>query len=81
MSTAQYANPFRTWATLASELRDRFSAELGAGESEKTPWAIDLLASMSAIATRCKALGITLERMEQHDPAAFEAFLRALEGG
>jgi hypothetical protein len=77
MDIGKLANPFHTWAELARGLRCRFLAEVG---DDPSPHATQVLAELAEMITRCECLGISLEHMHRHDPKAFDAFLRALEG-
>ena len=70
-------NPFRTWAELARGLRYRFVTELG--DARPSPYATQVLAMLAALGTHCGHLGQAFAELGQKDPAALEAFLRALE--
>jgi hypothetical protein len=71
------ANPFHVWGQLARGLRDRFVAELG--ECEKSAYTGEMLGKLAALTTSCEHLGLSLRRLQQNDPAAYLAFVRALE--
>lgn len=73
-----FANPFRVWAELAGDLRDRLVAELG-DERPFSPYAGELVGELAAIVTRCEHLGVSLQRANDRDPKTYDAFLRALE--
>jgi hypothetical protein len=77
MNIGDFANPFHTWAELTTGLRDRFVAELG--DQAITPYSGEVLGELAAMITRCEHMGIKLERLNQSDPKAFDAFVRALE--
>ena len=77
MDTTEVMNPFRVWSELARGLLDRFVAELG---NERSPYTGEMLGQLAGIITHSQHLGASLERLRQHDPKAYEAFLRALEG-
>ena len=71
-------NPFQIWAGLGRGLRDNFVAELG----EQKPFSAytgEILGMLAEMTTRCDHLGMALQRLQEHDAAAFDAFLRALE--
>jgi hypothetical protein len=70
-------NPFRTWAELVRGLRDRFVAGLGE-ERPVSAHAGEVLGQLAALATRCDHMGATLQRLQDGDPAAFDAFVEAL---
>jgi hypothetical protein len=78
MDMGTMANPFKTWAVLVEGLRDRFVANLG--KEPISPYAGELLGQMAAIATRCDHLSVCLQRLQDGDRKAFDAFLQALEG-
>jgi hypothetical protein len=71
------ANPFKVWAELARDLRDRFVAELG--EPPYSPYAREVLGELAAMITCCENLGVMLQRLDECDQEAFDAFVRALE--
>jgi hypothetical protein len=71
-------NPFAVWAELACGLRDRLVSELG-DERPFRPYAGELVGELAAIITRCQHLGVALQHLFEHDPKAYDAFLRALE--
>jgi hypothetical protein len=77
MDMGTISNPFKTWAQLVTDLRDRFVANLGS--EPPSPHAGELLGQLAAIATRCDHLSATLSRLQGNDPRAFDAFLAALE--
>ena len=71
-------NPFASWAEAARNLSDRFVIELGS-ERPFGPYVSGIVGKLEALATQCHHLSLALERLPETDPAAFEAFLRALE--
>jgi hypothetical protein len=77
MSIGDFANPFCTWAELVRGLRDRFVAELG--DQAVTAYSGEVLGELAGLITRCEHIGVRLERLNQNDPKAFDAFVRALE--
>jgi hypothetical protein len=72
------ANPFHVWAHLARGLRDRFVAELDEGKP-RSAYAGEVVGMLAGMVTRCEHMGLSLRRLQQNDPEAFAAFLRALE--
>ena len=79
MDMATLANPFRVWSQLARGLRDRFLVELGAPHKPYPEPTGEVLTLMAAIITRCEQTGTALHKLQQMEPEAFEAFLKALE--
>lgn len=76
ITTDDVINPFRTWAILATDLRERILTEMG--DREVSIPAGELLSDLVMLARRCDRMGAVLIRLEQHDREAFDAFLRAL---
>ena len=70
-------NPFRVWAELVRGLRDRFVAGLGQ-ERPVSAHAGEVLGQLAGLATRCDHMGATLQRLQDGDPEAFDAFVEAL---
>jgi hypothetical protein len=79
MDMTTLANPFRVWGEMARSLRDRFVRELEDRQSV-SPHRDEVLTEMATIIASCQCLGYSLQRMQQADPKAFAAFLRAMEG-
>ena len=75
--TGTLINPFRTWAELVRGLKDRFVAGLGQ-ERPVSPHAGEVLGQLAALATRCDHMGAMLQRLQDGDPEAFDAFVEAL---
>jgi hypothetical protein len=73
------ANPFRTWAELARGLHNRVMKEMGEGPQMASPDMAEFLGSLAGLATDCDRIGQYLRRVQERDPDAFNAFLRALE--
>jgi hypothetical protein len=71
-------NPFAAWGESVRGLRDRFTTELGE-ERPFSPYRDDVLDGMAEMTALCKSLGVSLQRLQQHDAKAFDAFVRALE--
>jgi hypothetical protein len=78
MDIGKLMNPFATWVDLARGLRDRFVIELGE-ERPFSPYRDDVLDELAEMITHCESLGVSLQRLHQHDPEVFDAFVRALE--
>ncbi|HEY6371123.1 MAG TPA: hypothetical protein VIX37_11130 [Candidatus Sulfotelmatobacter sp.] len=71
------ANPFHVWAQVARGLRDRFVAELGE-KRPYSPYTGHILGMLAATITRCEHMGIAVRHLQEKDPDALAAFLRAL---
>lgn len=78
MDMTTLSNPFRVWGEVARSLRDRFAGELGS-QKNYSPYRDEVLDEMATIIKSCEQLGRSLQHLQQHDPQAFTAFLRALE--
>lgn len=75
-------NPFNVWADLVRGLSDRLTAQMDAdGLLVEAPsvYAVEVANDLRGLIKQCEKIGVSLQRLRQQDPKAFDAFVRAME--